>query len=110
MGHLVLGLLTFLIPWFLEVYMTAVLVLGVKLGSRSICNGIIIIPRYTATYHLIQKSLSETSIPTLYRAFHNLLLDYKNLLQENPRTRIYKTCTDRRSNSKFFSLQVVFLS
>jgi hypothetical protein len=38
----------------------------------------------------------------IYKAFHNVLQDYKNLLQENRRTRIYETCTDRRNNSKIF--------
>jgi hypothetical protein len=38
----------------------------------------------------------------IYRSFHNVLRDYKNLLQENRRTRIYETCTDRRNNSIFF--------
>ena len=32
-----------------------------------------------------------------YRAFHNVLRDYKNFLYENHRTRIYETYTDRRS-------------
>ena len=40
-----------------------------------------------------------------YRAFHNVLRDYKNLLQENLRTCIYETCTDRRKNSNFFPPQ-----
>ena len=44
------------------------------------------------------------SLPaTLYRAFHNVLRDYKNVLQDNRRTRIYETCTDRRNSSKIFS-------
>jgi hypothetical protein len=30
------------------------------------------------------------------RAFRNVLWDYKNIQRENRRTRIYKTCTDRR--------------
>jgi len=51
-----------------------VLVLGVKLGSRSTCNGMIIIPSYMATYHLIQKLLSETSISTLYNKTASLSL------------------------------------
>jgi hypothetical protein len=36
-----------------------------------------------------------------YRAFHNVLRDYKNLrvLQENRRTLIHETCTDRRNNN-----------
>ena len=34
--------------------------------------------------------------------FHNVLRDYKKLLWENLRTRIYETCTDRRNNSKIF--------
>jgi hypothetical protein len=38
----------------------------------------------------------------LYRAFHNVLRDYKNLLQENRRTHIYESCTDRRNNSNIF--------
>jgi len=38
----------------------------------------------------------------LYRAFHNVLWNYKNLLYENRRTRIYENCTDRRNNSKYF--------
>jgi hypothetical protein len=37
-----------------------------------------------------------------YRVIHNVLQDYKNLLQENRRTRIYETCTDRRNNSNIF--------
>ena len=61
LGYLVLGSLTFLIPWFSEVYMSAELVLGVKLGRRNTCHGIIIIPSYIATYHLIQKLLNEKS-------------------------------------------------
>ena len=49
-----------------------------------------------------------------YRAFHNVLRDYKNLLQENHRTRIYETCADRRKNSNpppvsCFSSQFTFL-
>ena len=36
---------------------------------------------------------------TLHRVFHNIPRDYKNLLQENRRTRIYETFTDRRNNS-----------
>ena len=35
-------------------------------------------------------------------AFHNVLRDYKHLLQEIRTERIYETCTDRRNNSKFF--------
>jgi len=38
----------------------------------------------------------------IYRAFHNPLGDYKNLLQENRRKRIYETCTDRRNNSNIY--------
>ena len=38
----------------------------------------------------------------IYRAFRNVLWDYKNLLLENCRTHIYETCTDRRNNSKNF--------
>ena len=30
----------------------------------------------------------------IYRAFHNVLRDYKKLLQEIRRTRIYETCSD----------------
>ena len=37
-----------------------------------------------------------------YRVFHNVLRDYKNLLEENRRTRIYETCAGRRNNSKIF--------
>jgi hypothetical protein len=37
-------------------------------------------------------------LKTLYRAFHNVLRDYKNLLYENHRTPIYETCIDRRNN------------
>jgi len=38
---------------------------------------------------------------TLYRTFHNVLGDYKNLIYENRRTCVYENCTDRRNNSKF---------
>ena len=38
----------------------------------------------------------------VYKAFHNVLQDYKNLLQENRTTRIYETCIDRRNSSNFF--------
>jgi len=44
-----------------------------------------------------------------YRAFHNVLRDYKNLLQENRRSRIYETCTDRRNNSNFFPSKLLFI-
>jgi len=54
--------------------MTAVLVLGVNLGSRSTCNDIIIIPSYIATYHLIQKLLSETSIATLCTGLFKMIV------------------------------------
>ena len=37
-----------------------------------------------------------------YRAFHNVRRDYKNLLQENHRIRIYENCTVRRNKSKMF--------
>ena len=52
----------------------------------------------------------------LIHFLHNVIRDYKYLLQENRRTRIYETCTDRRSNSIFFppvscfSSQFTFLS
>jgi len=36
----------------------------------------------------------------IYRAFHNVIRDYKNLLSENRRTRVYEICTDRKNNSK----------
>jgi hypothetical protein len=74
LGHLVLGFQTFLIPCFSEVHMTAVLVLGVKLDSGSACRDMIIIPSYIATYHLIQKLLSATSIQTLYNNTACLIL------------------------------------
>ena len=45
----------------------------------------------------------------LNRAFRNVLRDYKNLLQENPRTRIYETCTDRRNNSRIFPNKLFFI-
>jgi hypothetical protein len=45
----------------------------------------------------------------LYTAFHNVLWDYKNLLSENRRARIYETCTDRGNNSKIFIFVVTFL-
>ena len=35
--------------------------------------------------------------------FHNVIREYKHLLQETRTTRIYETCTDRRNNSKMFS-------
>ena len=38
----------------------------------------------------------------IYRAFHNVLQDYKKLLKENRRTSIYVTCIDRRNKSKTF--------
>jgi len=34
----------------------------------------------------------------IYSVFQNVLRDYKNLLYENRRTRIYETCTDRRNS------------
>ena len=46
----------------------------------------------------------------VYRAFHNVLWDYKNLLWENCRTCIYKTCTDRKNNSKTFFPVICFSS
>jgi len=42
------------------------------------------------------------STSCIYRAFHNVLRDYKNLLYENRRTCIYETCTEIRNNSKHF--------
>jgi hypothetical protein len=48
--------------------------LGVKSGSRSTCNGVIIILSYIATYHLIQKLLSETSTLTLYNDTTSFIL------------------------------------
>jgi len=36
----------------------------------------------------------------LYRAFHNVLQDYKHLFYETRRIRIYETCTDKKNNSK----------
>jgi hypothetical protein len=65
LGRLTLGLLTILIAWLSEVGMTALLVFGVKLDSRSTCNGIIIMPYFTATCQLVQHLLTETSILTL---------------------------------------------
>ena len=38
----------------------------------------------------------------IYRAFHNVLQDYINLLYENRRTGIYETCTYIRNNSNIF--------
>ena len=50
-------------------------------------------------------------IGRIYRAFHNVLRNYKHLLQENRRTRIYQTCTYRRSNSKiFFPSKLFFIA
>jgi hypothetical protein len=49
--------------------------------------------------HLASMNCLEKQNDTQYRAFHNVLRDYKNLLQENRTTRIYETCTDRRNNS-----------
>jgi len=45
----------------------------------------------------------------IYSALHNVLRDYKNLLLENRRTRIYKTCTDRRKNSIFPPSKLFFI-
>jgi hypothetical protein len=33
-----------------------------------------------------------------YRAFNNVIREYKNLLSEYRRTRIYETCTDRKNS------------
>jgi len=41
----------------------------------------------------------------IYRAFHNVFLNYKNLLWENRRTRIYETCIYKSNNSKIFFSQ-----
>jgi len=38
----------------------------------------------------------------IYWAFHNVLRDYKHLLQETRRTHVYETCTDSRNNSNIF--------
>jgi len=72
-------------------------------------------------YHILQRIWSKTVSITfgeiilrreysclfknIYRTFHNVLRDYKNLLQENRRTRIYETCADIRNMSKFFPPQ-----
>jgi hypothetical protein len=42
-----------------------------------------------------------TLFKLIYRAFRNVLRDYKNLWQENIWIYIYETCTDRR-NKHFF--------
>jgi len=42
---------------------------------------------------------ADTGCFIIYRVFHNILRDYKHLLQENRSTLIYKTCTDRRNKS-----------
>jgi len=55
------------------------------------------------THRIIRNWAATISINCIYRAFHYVLRDYKNLLQETRRTRIYETCTDRRNNSKMFS-------
>jgi hypothetical protein len=44
------------------------------------------------------RNLHENCTHPIYRAFHNILLDYNNLLHENRRTRIHETCTNRRKN------------
>ena len=52
--------------------------------------------------HLHDLKLKKKALwDTIYRAFQNELRDYKNLLQENRRTRIYETCTVRTSCAKF---------
>jgi hypothetical protein len=63
---------------------------------------------YVRYISYIAKQMSKW--PEKYRAFHNVLRDYKNLLQENRRTRIYETCTDRRNNKKkFFPIMLFFI-
>jgi hypothetical protein len=51
---------------------------------------------------------SGTSVLEIYRAFHNALREYKYLLQENRKTRIYESCADRRNSSKMFSSESLF--
>ena len=48
-------------------------------------------------FSIIFSSISGLSCK--YRAFHNVLRDCEHLLQENRRTCIYETCSDRRNNS-----------
>jgi len=58
----------------------------------------------------ISEVSDETRRKTMtYRVFYNVLRDYKNLLQENRRTRIYETCTDKRNNSKKFPNKLFFI-
>jgi hypothetical protein len=44
----------------------------------------------------------------IYRVLYNVLRDYKNLWQENRRSRIYETCIDRRNNSHIFFPRKLF--
>ena len=80
---------------------------------KTVTDGVIL-EKIPFVYFLF--SSFNSTFERIYRVFHNVLRDYKNLLQEIPRTRIYETCTDRRNNSKIafpvssFSSQFTFLT
>ena len=59
-----------------------------------------------AIFHALPRTTKSSFIThsLQYRAFHNVLRDYRNLLQENRWTSIYETYTDRKKLKKFFPL------
>jgi len=59
----------------------------------------------------LRKHTSHWIYHCIYRAFHNVLRDYKKLLYENRWTCIYETCTNRTNNSKIvFPSKLFFIA